>query len=104
MTPRWEAETRGQWKGAGGCAASGAALSERGPHHISLAIRQVATHVRVTSDPIARLTAALEGRYGIERELGEGGMATVYLADDPRFRKATEVGCTEASEWPIRGP
>jgi hypothetical protein len=29
------------------------------------------------SDPIARLTAALEGRYRIERELGEGDMATV---------------------------
>ncbi len=34
------------------------------------------------SDPVARLNAALEGRYVIERELGEGGMATVYLADD----------------------
>ena len=34
------------------------------------------------SDPIARLNAALEGRYAIERELGEGGMATVYLAED----------------------
>ncbi len=29
------------------------------------------------SDAIARLNAALEGRYTIERELGEGGMATV---------------------------
>jgi hypothetical protein len=28
------------------------------------------------SDPVARLNAALEGRYAIERELGEGGMAT----------------------------
>ena len=25
------------------------------------------------SDPVARLNAALEGRYAIERELGEGG-------------------------------
>ncbi len=32
-------------------------------------------------DPVARLNAALEGRYAIERELGEGGMATVYLAE-----------------------
>ena len=30
------------------------------------------------SDPITRLNAALEGRYAIDRELGEGGMATVY--------------------------
>jgi len=37
------------------------------------------------SDPVARLNAALEGRYAIERELGEGGMATVYLADDMRL-------------------
>ena len=28
------------------------------------------------SDPVSRLNAALEGRYAIERELGEGGMAT----------------------------
>ena len=34
------------------------------------------------SDTVARLNAALDGRYAIERELGEGGMATVYLADD----------------------
>ena len=28
------------------------------------------------ADPVARLNAALSGRYTIERELGEGGMAT----------------------------
>ncbi len=33
-------------------------------------------------DPTERLTTALEGRYNIERELGGGGMATVYLAQD----------------------
>ena len=27
------------------------------------------------SDPVTRLNAALEGRYAIERELGEGGIA-----------------------------
>ena len=39
------------------------------------------------SDPITRLNAALEGRYTIERELGEGGMATVYLADDIKHER-----------------
>ncbi len=39
------------------------------------------------SDPIARLNSSLEGRYTIERELGEGGMATVYLADDLKHER-----------------
>jgi serine/threonine-protein kinase len=34
------------------------------------------------SDPLDRLRAALADRYRIERELGQGGMATVYLAQD----------------------
>ncbi len=38
----------------------------------------------MTPERADRLTAALTGRYTIERELGQGGMATVYLARDLR--------------------
>ena len=34
------------------------------------------------AEPFDRLKAALADRYSIERELGSGGMATVYLAED----------------------
>ena len=36
------------------------------------------------ADLRSELTAALADRYGIERELGRGGMATVFLARDLR--------------------
>jgi serine/threonine-protein kinase len=39
------------------------------------------------SDLIATLNAALDGRYVIERELGAGGMATVFLADDVKHER-----------------
>jgi Tol biopolymer transport system component len=41
--------------------------------------------------PLARLTAALADRYRIERELGQGGMATVYLAHDLRHDRPVAV-------------
>jgi len=43
------------------------------------------------SDPIARLNDALEGRYSIEGDLGEGGMATVYLAHDQRHDRSVAI-------------
>ena len=41
----------------------------------------------MSATPVERLNAALEGRYEIERELGQGGMATVYLANDLKHER-----------------
>ena len=38
-------------------------------------------------DNVAQLRTALTGRYDIEREIGHGGMATVYLARDVRHQR-----------------
>ena len=46
------------------------------------------------SDPstaVSRLSAALAGSYRIERELGAGGMATVYLAEDIKHHRRVAV-------------
>ena len=40
-----------------------------------------------SSELLARLNAALDDRYMIQREIGEGGRATVYLADDLRHER-----------------
>jgi hypothetical protein len=43
------------------------------------------------TEPIARLTAALADRYRLERELGQGGMATVYLAQDLKHDRRVAI-------------
>jgi serine/threonine-protein kinase len=43
------------------------------------------------TDTLSRLTEALKGRYDIQRELGQGGMATVYLAHDVRHDRDVAV-------------
>ncbi len=43
------------------------------------------------ADPTDRLSAALADRYRIERELGAGGMATVYLAADLKHDRKVAI-------------
>jgi Tol biopolymer transport system component/tRNA A-37 threonylcarbamoyl transferase component Bud32 len=42
-------------------------------------------------EPRSRLAAALAERYRFERELGQGGMATVYLAQDLRHHRQVAI-------------
>ena len=41
----------------------------------------------MSTEILQRLNTALQGRYAVERELGEGGMATVFLADDLKHNR-----------------
>ena len=43
------------------------------------------------TDPLGKLKEAFHGRYLIERELGAGGMATVYLADDLKHHRKVAI-------------
>ncbi len=38
-----------------------------------------------------QLSDSLAGRYTLERELGAGGMATVYLARDEKHRRRVAI-------------
>jgi tRNA A-37 threonylcarbamoyl transferase component Bud32/tetratricopeptide (TPR) repeat protein len=42
-------------------------------------------------DTIERLTAALSDRYRVERQVGQGGMATVFLAEDVKHHRRVAI-------------
>ncbi len=44
-----------------------------------------------TDDTLERLHASLAGRYDVQRELGRGGMATVYLASDVKHDREVAI-------------
>jgi eukaryotic-like serine/threonine-protein kinase len=51
-----------------------------------------------------RLTVALSSRYRIERELGQGGMATVYLAVDVRHQRKVALKVLHPELSAVLGP
>ena len=56
------------------------------------------------TDPFDRLKSALADRYTIERELGAGGMATVYLAEDLKHHRKVAVKVLRPELAAILGP
>ncbi|HUR93387.1 MAG TPA: protein kinase [Gemmatimonadales bacterium] len=56
------------------------------------------------ADQLDRLHSALAGRYAIERELGRGGMATVYLADDLKHRRKVAIKVLRSELGSLLGP
>lgn len=44
-----------------------------------------------STDPLTRIRTALAARYRVDRELGAGGMATVYLANDIRHDREVAI-------------
>ena len=59
---------------------------------------------RYLTEPLELLTAALADRYRIERELGAGGMATVYLAEDLRHHRKVAVKVLRSELAQVIGP
>jgi eukaryotic-like serine/threonine-protein kinase len=56
------------------------------------------------ADTVIGLGQALKDRYTLERELGRGGMATVYLAHDLKHDRRVALKVLEASVAATLGP
>ncbi|MGH7518764.1 MAG: protein kinase domain-containing protein [Gemmatimonadales bacterium] len=62
------------------------------------------TRPYLPSPELERLGAALAGRYAVEHELGRGGMATVYLADDLKHHRQVAIKVLRPELGYLLGP
>lgn len=62
-----------------------------GEHFHATAEGAPQTPASASSDPLTRLRAALADRYAIERVIGRGGMATVFLANDLKHDREVAI-------------
>ncbi len=56
------------------------------------------------AEPLERLRTALAERYRVERELGHGGMATVYLAEDLKHHRTVAIKVLDPELGAAIGP
>ncbi len=58
---------------------------------VTVASQPIEPYLSPMTEITARFSTALADRYKIERHLGEGGMATVYLAEDLKHKRKVAV-------------
>jgi Tol biopolymer transport system component len=71
------------------------------PSGAAFGVLLTSSHTMATT--IETLKSALAGRYTIEREIGAGGMATVYLAHDVRHKRNVAVKVLNAELGAVLG-
>ncbi len=76
----------------------------RAPHPLRLMPHPDQPPIYLPSEHFGPLAAALAERYRIERELGAGGMATVYLAEDVKHHRKVAIKVLHAELSAILGP
>src|SRR5262249_37266450 len=73
------------------CGRSASSPSPQPVGGLTLAAPSSPPHLRSVPADTERLSAALAERYAIERALGQGGMATVYLARDLKHDRRVAI-------------
>ncbi|MCU1420648.1 MAG: protein kinase, partial [Microbacteriaceae bacterium] len=101
------ASPAGMWAiaaAAAGDGATGARSESQSPSTGSSRAAEAAHEADVAAAQFAALSAALAGRYDLERTLGCGGMATVYLARDLRHRRRVAIKVLHPELGALLGP